>query len=40
MSTKRLTEFFGLPKLKHLQTHYQQSKRFMKIHFEHLYRLL
>ena len=36
MSTKRLTEFFGLPNLKHLKTHYQQSKRFMELHFEHL----
>ena len=35
MSTKRLTEFFGLPNLKHLKTHYQQSKRFMELHFEH-----
>lgn len=35
MSTKRLTEFCGLPNLKHLKTHYHQSKRFMELHFEH-----
>jgi len=35
MSTKRLSEFFGFPNLKHLKTEYQRTKRFMRIYFEH-----